>query len=189
MGEFKKRTDQNSADCRERGPDDRSFLSDAVYFKGDWTEKFDPSETKDKEFHSPNKRQKENPPDASKREIPLFRKLISFRRIDPSYGEDGQTVFHFFSRVGIKLKDLLELSARPKLSPGQVTLPGQSAGIEYAEFKQNTARSHQTLKALGMGIAFQPRKGRFQRNVPSAIPSEEMSISVDILQKTFLGNE
>jgi serine protease inhibitor len=164
-------------------PDTILFLINAIYFKGEWTEPFDPDLTRELPF---------NRPDGTKKEIPVM-----FQRNDYRYLEN-----EFFQAVSLPYGK----NERVRM---YIFLPAENAGLEqlYAElnsanwngwiasfrsmegeiglprfkFEYETSLND-TLESLGMGIAFDDNAADFSgmRPIPPRLVISEVK------HKTFV---
>jgi serine protease inhibitor len=163
------------------GRDHVMFLINAVYFKGQWKNKFDPTNTKNEDFHLAN---------GSKKQVPMmaragsyvYRRGERFEVVTLPYAGDKVAMTVVLPEKGLPLTELLkqldagkwdDLFQRSSSSPGSVKLPRFK--LTY-ESKLNDA-----LKALGLGVAFDGAKADFtgMRKVRDLVISE-------VKHKTFV---
>jgi serine protease inhibitor len=158
------------------------FLINAVYFKGNWTEQFDKSLTRERDFFLPG-----GP--AARRQMMArdgkfsYLATSGFQAVNLPYGSGRLSMYLFVpdQKDGLPgfLKQLTAENWDKWLAgfgskPGDVVLPRFK--IEYE------ATLNQALSSLGMGEALQPGKADFTKMVESPFP---IYIS-EVKHKTFV---
>jgi serine protease inhibitor len=160
----------------ELTPEEFLVLVNAIYFKGSWTEEFDPKLTAPREFHlasGPSQRQMMNRDDRFR-----YKEDDAVQAVALPYGDGRLNMYLFLPRENDGLGRLIEATTPEDFAgfeerKGKVTLPRFK--IEY---EQSLVK---TLQALGMGLAFAPAAD-FSKMV---VPPTTAAIS-DVLHKTFV---
>jgi serpin B len=155
-------------------------LVNAVYFKGAWSEAFEPEQTRDRTFTLANGEVIQHPLMAQQGDY-LYLETDQFQAVSLPYGNESLSFEVILPAQGTDLTDLAaeltpenwqrwmgELRSRP----GQVQLPKFQFDYE--------ADLIPALKALGMGIAFEPGRADF-----SGLTELEAFIS-QVRHKTFI---
>ena len=161
------------------------FLINAIYFKGTWQKEFDPSKTQDGPFYLSNGDEKQMPMMRQQRWYPYYRGE-NFQAIRLAYG-DGQMSMYIFlpdpeSDLNIFLENLNTENWEnwmPQFQERDVSLVMPKFKLEYGKTLNDT------LKALGMDIAFDANLADFSRMAPLEILGENLYIG-EVLHKTFV---
>jgi serine protease inhibitor len=161
------------------------FLINAVYFKGEWSEKFDKDMTSDQPFHLAP-RESVMVPMMSQSGGYDYLSTPGFEALRLPYGKEKRMAMYLFlpdenSNLETFQKELsgenwanwLPLFAEKQ---GSILLPRFT--LEYEE------TLNQALKALGMGIAFDPAGADFTAMVPEE-GRDDLYIS-EVKHKTFI---
>lgn len=160
------------------------FLLNAIYFKGQWTSKFDASNTKDKDFTTG---------DGSTKKVPMmsqsgkFRYLEndSFQAIFLPYGAGKTGMYVFLPKGSSSLPAFItELNAQGwgqwmsqfSETEGDISMPRFK--LEYEKALEDT------LSAMGMGVAFEPDQADFSRMLSQG--SVDKPFIQSVKQKTFI---
>lgn len=155
-------------------------LLNAIYFKGDWTEPFDPSRTRDADFKKLDGTTVRVPM-MSRRGTYAYRQRDSFESVELPYGGDAFRMTVVLPSPGTGLDEvigLLDTSLWTELSldVGPVDLL-----LELPRFKLEWEKSlNEALHALGMGVAFDPAAADFRRMTPASVWIDEVK------QKSFV---
>ena len=137
------------------------FLINAVYFKGQWQKRFEKTLTKEQPFHLTGGRQKPVPMMAQSGNY-LYHRGDKFQAVNLPYGDGGVSLYLFLPDKGSSLDDFLKGLSFQKWeewinnfndTPGDVKLPRFK--LDYEETLNDS------LKAVGMGVAFNPREADF----------------------------
>ena len=130
------------------------FLINAIYFKGNWQDEFDKSQTRPGIFHLPNGGEKQVQMMRREGEYPYFRGE-NFEATSLPYGDGRLSMYIFLPNPNSNLnKFLRDLNTGnweqwiPQLQDRRQTMMLPRFKLEY-EIRLNDA-----LEALGMGIAF-----------------------------------
>jgi len=156
-----------------------SILLNAIYFKGDWTQSFDPSDTYTGPFHLAG---------GGTQDIRLMKKedTLSYRSTDRwqavelPYGGGAWVMMVVVPRDGSSLDDVAD-DLEPILDPS-VRRPKQNVEIDLPRFQLSWDRLlNGNLKALGMVDAFSSPPADF-----TAMSDQEGLYVEWVRQKTFL---
>jgi len=152
------------------------FLMNAIYFKGKWTDEFDPAQTKDLPFHLAGESRKNVPMMSQKGE---FRYLEGdgFQAIKLPYGNKRVNMLVFLPERASSLKAFVQKldsgswdawMSQFERAQGEIILPKYK--IEYAK------SLNEPLMHLGMGVAFDGEKADFSRmcEVPPVVYINEV---------------
>ena len=162
-------------------PLDRLVLINAVYFKGAWEKKFDPSKTLEQPFHLGNGKTKALP--FMKRTARLgYQEAKGFQSVRIPYGEKQTMAFWvFLPKEGVTLLQLheqLQTSGRGAFDSGAADVT-----LELPRFKlQFDAELTPVLQALGMKRAF-TRSAEFGG---MSLPGSEELMITKVHHKTFV---
>jgi serpin B len=162
----------------ELKPEEFLVLINAVYFKGSWTEEFDPKLTAPREFHMASgsaQRQMMNREDRFR-----YREDDAMQAVVLPYGDERLNLYIFLPRDKDGLaKFLTTFDLQPSTFTGFAEKKGTVVLPRFKiEFEQSL---NATLKQLGMGIAFTPGADFSGMVAPPATAA----IS-DVLHKTFV---
>jgi serpin B len=159
----------------------RVILANVIYFKGNWADPFDESETRPQPFHLATGKEKQVPMMWQKGEY-NYQENADFRAMALTYVNPFQQMYVLLPRRNSSLKKLIAgldggiwqntIYPQFKRRKGSLMLP--KFNIEYG-IKLNSP-----LKALGMKLAFDDRRAEF-----SAMSDEFLYIS-EIKHKTFI---
>lgn len=159
-------------------------LVDAIYFKGNWEEKFDKTKTKDRNFFPTGSAKKTVPMMSQSGEYNYF-KGDSFQAVRLPYAKDRFGMYIFLPDKDSNLKGLTArltqtdwqvwLSKFKKME-GDITIPRFK--LEY-DIKLNNA-----LTAIGMALAFDSEKANLT-GIADVSTHNNLYIS-DVFHKTFM---
>ncbi|TAL70851.1 MAG: serpin family protein [Bacteroidetes bacterium] len=137
------------------------FLINAIYFKGNWSNKFDTNKTKDNKFYLIDGSSKDCRMMNQKAYLPYFSNE-EFQAVDLQYGNKNYSMTIFLPKSDKNINDFInELTDDnytewlTRFTSDSVTISMPKYKIEY-ELKLNDA-----LKNLGMSIAFEDGKADF----------------------------
>ena len=161
------------------------FLINAIYFKGTWQREFNPSRTRDGTFYLPNGNKKQVPMMRQERQYPYYRGE-NFQAISLAYGDGRMRMYIFLPDRESDLNGLLENLNAESWENWMSRFHGQDVSLVMPKFKLEYERNlNDTLKALGMNIAFEPRLADFSRMADLEILGENLYIG-EVLHKTFV---
>ncbi len=139
------------------------LLINAVYFKGQWQEKFNPANTKPATFHLAQGKTKLLPMMAQSGRY-SYLKGERFQAIELPYGDGRVSIYLFLPDSDLSLGDFLKSLSYQRWEQWLVQfrrLPGE---IQLPRFKLEYDKElNEALKALGMEIAFNPDRANFER--------------------------
>lgn len=131
------------------------FLINAIYFKGQWVEKFDPSDTKPTDFYLV---------DGTKIKVNMmtqegdfdFYKGNNFTAARLPYGRDKIAMYIFLPDKGVSLDSFIESMNQENWESYISGFRNADVNVGLPKFKieYGVKRLNDALKALGMGIAF-----------------------------------
>jgi serine protease inhibitor len=137
-------------------PPAECVLTNAVYFKGNWSAPFDPGSTRDRPFTLPDGRRK-TVPMMSRTGRYGYLETDGFQAVSLPYGEGRVSMHVYLPAATSSLRAFLDgLGAGPwddwssQLQPTRLELALPRASLTCE------AEMREPLAALGMGIAFQP---------------------------------
>ena len=161
-------------------PDNILFLINAVYFKGEWTYKFNKEITTEKPFYISEDESQQHPM-MSRRGEYLYYETEQFQAIELPYGDKQASMYIFLPKEDSNLTEFTnsltpenwqKWTQEMRSQPGTIALP--KFELEY-ETELNSV-----LSALGMEIAFDRERADFSEMI-------EQSVHIDkVKHKTFL---
>jgi serpin B len=163
-------------------PLDVAFLINAIYFKGTWTQQFDPADTRDDSFRLL---------DGSTKPVKMMNRSGSFRvhsgsgytAVDLPYGGAAFSMTVVIPSPGSSLAELVSLMTPAEWDDMLAGLGEQTVVVSMPRFELEWQRQLKgALAALGMGVAFIPFEADFG-NLSSA--RDDLYVS-SVLQKTFV---
>ncbi|HLG13149.1 MAG TPA: serpin family protein [Blastocatellia bacterium] len=162
-------------------PDSILFLINAIYFKGKWANEFDKSATHDEPFYLANGREKKHPMMRRSGEYRYYEEK-GFQAVNLPYGSGRLSMYVFLPAKDSSLDGFhRNLTAanwetwmtRFEKSDGEILLPRFTIEFE--------AELNGALKALGMGVAFDPAGANFK----NMIQMSENAYINKVKHKTF----
>ncbi|MCE2412923.1 serpin family protein [Candidatus Poribacteria bacterium] len=161
------------------------FLINAIYFKGTWQREFNPLRTRDDTFYLSSGDEKQVPMMTQNHWYPYY-KGEEFQAISLAYGDGQMRMYIFLPDPESDLNIFLEnLNAEnwenwmPQFRTQDVSLVMPKFKLEYRKTLNNT------LKVLGMDIAFDPALADFSRMAPLEISGQNLYIG-EVIHKTFV---
>ena len=163
------------------------FLINALYFKGECSEKFDTELTEDKDFTLQ---------DGSKKKAQLMQQSgeykyledDGFQAVELPYGDEEKvSMYIFLPREDKDLKGFVEILGSENWEKWMSGFSPREGDISIPRFKlEYEKKLVPTLEALGMGIAF-TEQADFEKMISKEkLPAEEKVYISDVLQKTFV---
>jgi len=157
------------------------YLINAIYFKGTWTYKFDSSGTKDAPFTCANGRIATCKL-MSQEDTYAYYADSSMQAIDLPYGDRSFSMTVILPATGISIDQFASALTQAqwntiinKLDSAKVDLYIPKFTLNYSKFMSSE------LKALGLGIAFDPLRADFSQI------SAKVGLSIsDVLHKTYV---
>ena len=161
------------------------FLINAIYFKGTWQREFDPAMTQNGPFHLANGDVKQVPMMRQQRQYPYYRGE-NFQAIRLAYGNGQLNMYIFLPDPESDLNTFLENLNAERWENWMSQFHEQDVSLVMPKFKLEYEKElNDTLKALGMGIAFEPHLADFSRMAPLEILGENLYIG-EVRHKTFV---
>ena len=157
------------------------FLINAIYFKGTWQEEFDPSQTRDDPFHLANGDVKQVPMMRQGHQYPYYRGE-KFQAISLAYGDGQMRMYIFLPDRESDLDTFLENLDTKSWENWMSQFHRQDVFLVMPKFKLEYKKNlNDTLKALGMSIAFGPGA-----NFSRMSPLGRQFFIKKVLHKTFV---
>jgi serine protease inhibitor len=142
-------------------PDDVMFLINAVYFKGQWENKFKKALTKNEPFYPLSGPQKEVPMMSQSGDYQYYRG-DRFQAVRLFYGAKGASLDLFLPDKGSSIDDLLKNLSLEQCGQWTKSFRQVPGDIKIPRFKMDYESSlNDPLKAMGMGVAFVEGKADF----------------------------
>ncbi len=163
-------------------PLDIAFLINAIYFKGTWTQQFDPADTRDDSFRLL---------DGSTKTVKMMNRSgvhmasfgSGFAAVDLPYGGEAFSMTIVVPSQSSSLAELISSLTQVEWETLLGGLSEQTVDIAMPRFELEWERQlKDALAALGMGVAFDPLGANFT-NLSDA--RDDLYIS-SVLQKTFV---
>jgi serine protease inhibitor len=172
----------------EIDPATRLILTDAVYFKATWSFPFKKAETRPRPFHlmSGDSRQAAMMDQYQSKEFSYLENQ-SFQAIWLSYGNEGRYgMYVFLPRKTTGLPDFLRSLDERHWTRWTSQFATNSGEIALPKFETTYSKQlNDTLKAMGMRLAFDDRKADFSRIPLHPTPATPLLIS-DVEHKTWM---
>lgn len=164
-------------------PNDVLILVNAIYFKGVWTQAFDPLQTTIEPFYGTNGRFKNHPFMAQSGDYKYF-ETPDFQAVSLPYGKQGRFSLDIFlpnqkSNLAAFYKTLTAKNWQSWISQFRT----RAGSVQIPRFKlEYTTQLKQALSALGMGIAFDPTQATFANlsSVPTHIGQVTHKTFIDV---------
>ena len=143
-------------------PDDVMFLVNAVYFKGQWENKFKRGLTKNEPFYPLSGPQKEVPMMSQSGDYQYYLG-DKFQALRLFYGDKGASLDLFLPDEGSSIDDLLKKLSFEQCDQWTGRFHKAEGDIKIPRFKMDYESSlNDPLKAMGMGVAFERGKADFR---------------------------
>ncbi len=166
------------------GPDTDLVLTNAIYFKGTWKEKFQEAQTKNEDFHL-TAEQKKAMPFMHQTSSFLYAQSDDFQMLSMPYSGDQLSFVALLPKEGSAL-GTLEFDSYQALAK---KLAKTRVQVAMPKFRANSSMEmKEVLSNLGMPIAFDPDKANFQGMRPLQ-PSENLFLSKVVHQAVVDINE
>ncbi|MBN1755376.1 serpin family protein [bacterium] len=138
------------------------YLLNAIYFNGKWFKAFDPKLTRERNFYLDNGDTLKHPMMSQNGRFPYL-KGSGFEAISLPYGHTkAMSIFIFLPDTGISLPGFIEGITYEKWNDWLSGFMDTGESVILPKFKYDYAITlNQTLKALGMEIAFDPGQADF----------------------------
>jgi serine protease inhibitor len=142
-------------------PQQVMFLINAVYFKGQWQKRFEKTLTKELPFHLPGGRQQPTPMMAQSGNYPYHRG-DKFQAVSLPYGNGGVSLYLFLPDRESSLDEFLKGFSFQKWEEWVNNFKDTPGDVQLPRFKLDYEKTlNDSLKAVGMGVAFNQREADF----------------------------
>ena len=139
------------------------YLINAIYFKGNWTEPFDPAMTSEETFHLADGSTKRHPLMKSTDRF-SYQETDLFQAVKLPYGSKQISMVVLLPREGRSLSDLHNSLSAEQWESWMNGFSQRRGTLELPRFKMAYETSLvEPLKAMGMGIAFDQELADFSR--------------------------
>jgi len=160
-------------------PDDVLFLINAIYFKGNWTKKFDKAQTSNLPFYLSDGTQKQHPMMSQSGKYRYYEN-DSFQAVSLPYGKGRLSLYVFLPRKNSNLEAFQQQLSSESWQQWMNQFSMRNGSVQLPRFKFDyDVELNNALKALGMESAFSD-KADF-----SNMSSGSVAIS-KVKHKTFL---
>jgi serpin B len=172
---------------KEIDPTDRAILLNAVYFKGEWAQRFDQAQTHPRDFTLAAGLRKQIPRMVQSGRFSYF-ETPALQAIRLPFG-NGDLVMDILLPAKTSTLRALEAELTPKHWQDWQAHYGSRIGtLELPRFElRSRYRLNEALQSLGMTRAFEPKRAEFTTmfsQVPDHSPAERLFISA-VLQFTY----
>ena len=139
-------------------PDDVMFLINAIYFKGKWTKEFNPAQTTQQPFYLTAGEEKQHPLMSQSGEYKYYENK-KFQAVSLPYGNDGRlSLYVFLPSDNSSLTAFYQDLNADNWEKWIAQFRNRQGSIRLPRFKINYELTlNDTLKALGMEVAFEPK--------------------------------
>lgn len=160
------------------------FLINAVYFNGEWTVAFDEEMTRDRSFYLPDGSEKQHPMMSQMGQY-QYLENDDFQAVSLPYGDGDASMYIFLPREHTGLTGFLANLGVDNWESWLDQFNNREGNIVLPKFKAEYEKSLiDPLKALGMGIAFDPRLANFDGMHDGA---EELELYIqEVKHKAFI---
>jgi len=163
---------------------DALFLINAIYFKGSWAEKFDPSETKAGLFNLPDGTQVKRPMMSRTGQYGYYQG-DNFQSVRIPYGNQRISMYVFLPEQESGLAEFYRHLDAANWEKWMPKFTDTTVQLVLPRFKYEYAMSlKETLKNLGMQVAFDSEQADFGNMCP--IPPVPVIYIGDVTHKTFI---
>jgi serpin B len=161
-------------------PDDVLFLINAIYFKGSWTDEFDPAQTVDRPFSLLDGSQIMQPLMARSGEY-RYSETESFQAVSLPYGEGRLSMYVFLPKQGTSLNQFYPTLTAENWETWMMGFRNRPGALQIPKFKLDySATLNEALGAIGMAPAFDASQADF-----SGI-SDASTVINQVQHKTFI---
>jgi serine protease inhibitor len=142
-------------------PQQVMFLINAVYFKGQWQRRFEKTLTKEQPFHLLGGQQKPVPMMAQSGNY-FYHRGDNFQAVSLPYGKGGVSLYLFLPDQGSPLDEFLKGFSFQKWEEWVNNFKDTLGDVQLPRFKLDYEKTlNDSLKAVGMGVAFNQREADF----------------------------
>lgn len=161
-------------------PNDVLYLINAIYFKGNWTTQFDPANTAPRPFFKLNETQEQHP-FMSQTGNYRYVETEQFQAISLPYGDRRLSMVIVLPKADSSLAELQRNLTPENWQRWMQQMRSREGSIQLPKFKQEFSIGlNDTLKSLGMGVAFDRNQAEF-----GGISNEQIYIN-KVQHKTFI---
>ncbi len=148
---------------KEISSDEVLFLINAIYFKGSWQTEFDPTKTRDSDFHLSDGTTKQVPMMVREGKYPFYYSK-DFQAVSLPYGDGKIGMYIFLPSADSDLDTFLDSLNTESWENWIPELREQKIWVQIPKFKlEYRADLSDVLKALGMEVAFDKNQADFSR--------------------------
>lgn len=149
-------------------PDQLLFLINAIYFKGNWTNKFDASQTANKPFYLADGSQKQHPMMSQKDEYQYYEN-DQFQAVSLPYGEGRVSLYVFLPKQKLTQEAFYQQLTTENWEEWMSQFRRRKGFVQLPRFKMEyDITLNEALKALGMEVAFS-RDANFAQMSPTSV--------------------
>ena len=149
--------------------EDVLFLINAIYFKGTWAIEFDKAKTKEGQFTNLSGEQKRHPMMHQSGQYRYFENK-GFQALSLPYGGGQVSMYLFLPATGSSLDEFQKNLSAANWDSWMGEFVMQEGDIAVPRFKvEYEIKLNDTLKALGMGVAFDPERADFSGIIKSSL--------------------
>ena len=163
------------------------FLINAIYFKGTWQTKFDPSETRDGTFYLATGVEKQTSMMSRTGDYSYYANYdANFQALSLPYGSGRTSMYIFLPRRESDLDAFLEHLNAERWEQWMSEFYQEEVFLVLPKFKLEYEKQlNDPLKALGMDVAFSPGRADFGRMAPLEMLDGNLYIG-EVLQKAVV---
>jgi serine protease inhibitor len=159
------------------------YLINAIYFKGNWRLRFDSTQTRDASFHAADGVSR-NVRLMHTEDTLLYLETPAFQAADLAYGNGAFRMTILMPKAGTNIDDFAASLSRTDWNGWMQNFHTQKIILELPRFTlAYKRRLNDDLKAMGMGIAFDPLRADFSRI--ASVGPDRLFIST-VVQKAFV---
>jgi serpin B len=161
-------------------PDNVLFLINAIYFKGNWTKKFDKGATTERPFYLSNGTQKQHPLMSQSGKYRYFEN-DTLQAVSLPYGKGRLNLYVFLPKKNTNLDAFQQQLAVENWQEWMTQFRMRQGSIQLPRFKFDyDIQLNDALKALGMESAFNEAKANFSNMTSASVKINEVK------HKTFV---
>ena len=161
-------------------PNDVMFLINAIYFKGNWTRKFDKDKTVERPFYLSNGSQKQHPMMSQSGRYRYYENE-TFQSVSLPYGKGRMSLYIFLPRKDINIDTFQQQLASENWQQWMNQFQMRQGSVQLPRFKFDyDIQLNNALKSLGMDAAFDGSRADF-----SNMSSASLVIN-EVKHKTFV---
>jgi serpin B len=161
-------------------PDNVLFLINAIYFKGNWTKKFDKSQTTERPFYLTDGTQKQHPLMSQSGKYRYFEN-DTFQAVSLPYGKERLNLYVFLPKKNTSLDAFQQQLAVENWQQWMNQFRMRQGSIQLPRFKFDyDIQLNNALKALGMESAFNDTQANFSNMTAESVKIDEVK------HKTFV---